>query len=163
MKLGEKLMFGFAVLVAVAAVGKGLRHINATEPGKPRDYYEWTEAGLQGHALYRSMGCNSCHRALGVGEIGVAPVLDGEGTRRTQAWLTSYFRESRGPGAGHCSRRQPGPGFSRAAGPRARPAGRLSVRTQGEPRLAEPPQPPAGSVGEGRRLTTRECNAWARY
>ena len=103
MKLGEKLMFGVAALIVVAAVGKGLRHINATEPGKPRDYYEWTEAGLQGHILYRSMGCNSCHRALGVGEIGVAPVLDGEGTRRTQAWLTSYFEEPAAlvPGTAH--------------------------------------------------------------
>ena len=103
MKLGEKLMFGFAVLVAVAAVGKGLRHISATEPGKPRNYYEWTEAGLEGHALYRSKGCNSCHRALGVGEIGVAPVLDGEGTRRTRAWLASYFREPADlvPGTAH--------------------------------------------------------------
>ena len=68
-----------------------------------RDYYEWTEAGLQGHAVYRGMGCNSCHRALGVGEIGVAPVLEGEGTRRTQAWLTSYFEEPAAlvPGTAH--------------------------------------------------------------
>ena len=96
MKRGEKVMFGLAVVIAVAAVGKGLRHLTATEPGKPRDYYVWTEEGLEGHAVYRSMGCNSCHRALGVGEIGVAPVLDGEGTRRTPEWLASYFRD---PGA----------------------------------------------------------------
>ena len=103
MKLGEKLMFGFAALIAVAAVGKGLRQINAMEPAKPRDYYEWTDDGLQGHALYRSMGCNSCHRALGVGEIGVAPVLDGEGTRRTPKWLARYFREPAAlvPGTAH--------------------------------------------------------------
>lgn len=103
MKLGEKLVFGFAVLVAVAAVGKGVRQFGAAEPTRPRDYYEWTEAGLQGHALYRSMGCNSCHRALGVGEIGVAPVLDGEGTRRTREWLAAYFREPAAlvPGTAH--------------------------------------------------------------
>ena len=103
MKLGEKLMFGFAALIAVAAVAKGLRHISATEPTRPRNYYEWTEQGLQGHALYRSMGCNSCHRALGVGEIGVAPVLDGEGTRRTKAWLDRYFRDPAAlvPGTAH--------------------------------------------------------------
>lgn len=103
LKLGEKLMFGFAVLVAVAAVGKGLRHMSATEPSKPRNYYDWSEAGLQGHAVYRRMGCNSCHRALGVGEIGVAPVLDGEGTRRTQAWLTRYFQDPAAlvPGTAH--------------------------------------------------------------
>ena len=65
MKLGEKLMFGFAVLIAVAAVAKGVRQFTATEPRKPRDFYVWTEDGLEGHAVYRSMGCNSCHRALG--------------------------------------------------------------------------------------------------
>ena len=103
LKLGEKLMFGFAVLVAVAAVAKGLRQFGATEPANPRDYYEWGAEGLQGHALYRSMGCNSCHRALGVGEIGVAPVLDGEGTRRTREWLAGYFRDpaARVPGTAH--------------------------------------------------------------
>ena len=93
MKLGEKLMFGFAVLVAVAAIGKGVRQFGDTEPAKPRNYYEWDEAGLEGHVLYRRMGCNSCHRALGVGEIGVAPVLDGEGTRRTREWLAEYFQD----------------------------------------------------------------------
>ena len=103
MKLGEKLMFGFAVLVAVAAVAKGVRQFTATVPAKPRDYYTWTEDGLQGHTVYRHMGCNSCHRALGVGEIGVAPVLDGEGTRRTAQWLATYFRDpaSLVPGTAH--------------------------------------------------------------
>ena len=109
MKVGEKLMFGFAVLVAVAAVGKGYRQFSATEPSEPRDYYEWTEAGLEGHALYRRMGCNSCHRALGVGEIGVAPVLDGEGTRRTPQWLARYFQDPGAlvPGTAHDGRLGP--------------------------------------------------------
>src|SRR5512145_54520 len=93
LKLGEKVMFGFAALIAVAAVAKGVKQMRSVEPHKPRDYYEWTQAGLAGHALYRRMGCNSCHRALGVGEIGVAPVLDGEGTRRTLAWLERYLEE----------------------------------------------------------------------
>jgi hypothetical protein len=40
---------------------------------------------------------------LGVGEIGVAPVLDGEGTRRTEEWLSTYFRNpaSLVPGTAH--------------------------------------------------------------
>jgi len=96
LKLGEKLMFGFAVLLAVAAVAKGLKQMRAHEPGKPREYYEWTQAGLEGKALYGRMGCNSCHRTMGVGEIGVAPVLDGEGTRRTREWLEGYLED---PGA----------------------------------------------------------------
>lgn len=95
-KLGEKVLFGFAALLAVAALGRGLKQMQAHEPAKPRDYYEWTQAGLDGHALYRSMGCNNCHRAMAVGEIGVAPVLDGEGTRRTPEWLERYLKD---PGA----------------------------------------------------------------
>ncbi len=103
MKLGEKLMFGFAVLVAIAAVAKGIRHVSESDPRKPRDYYEWNEASLEGHTLYRRMGCNSCHRALGVGEIGVAPVLDGSGTKRSLAWLQRYFEDPADlvPGTAH--------------------------------------------------------------
>ena len=103
LKLGEKVMFGLAVLVAFAAVGKTVMQARATGPAVARDFYEWTEAGLQGQAVYGQMGCNNCHRAMGVGEIGVAPVLDGEGTRRTRDWLTRYFQDPMAlvPGSAH--------------------------------------------------------------
>lgn len=92
LKLGEKLLFGFAALLAIAAIAKGVRQYQANDPAKPREYYEWSQAGLDGHFVYRRMGCHNCHRAMGVGEIGHAPVLDGIGTRRTQDWLERYFR-----------------------------------------------------------------------
>lgn len=113
LKTGEKLMFGISILVALAAVGKGV--MTARSATLPREYYEWTDVGLQGHALYRQMGCNNCHRALGVGEIGVAPSLDGSGTRRTQAWLERYFEDptARVPGSAHDGRL--GPDFRRLA------------------------------------------------
>jgi cbb3-type cytochrome oxidase cytochrome c subunit len=113
LKLGEKLMFGFAALVAVAAVAKGIKQMRAHDPAKPRDYYEWTQAGLDGHAVYRRMGCNNCHRAMGTGEIGVAPVLDGEGTRRTLDWLERYLQDPGTvvPGSAHDGRL--GPDFRR--------------------------------------------------
>ena len=103
MKLGEKLMFGFAVVVAIAALAKGVKHMASSDPAKPRDYYEWSDASLKGHTLYRQLGCNSCHRALGVGEIGVAPVLDGEGTKRSFAWLQRYLKDPEAvvPGTAH--------------------------------------------------------------
>jgi cbb3-type cytochrome oxidase cytochrome c subunit len=103
LKRGEQVMFGLAVLVAVAAVGKAVVQSRAAVPPQPRDYYEWSETGLQGHALYRESGCNNCHRAMGVGEIGVAPVLDGEGTRRTREWLQRYLENplSLVPGSAH--------------------------------------------------------------
>ena len=103
MKLGEKLMFGFAILLTVAGVSKGIKQFKNTELREPRDYYEWTDGSLEGHALYRKMGCNSCHRAFNVGEIGVAPVLDGEGTKRELSWLQQYFinPEALVPGTAH--------------------------------------------------------------
>jgi len=109
LKRGEKVMFGIAVFVGIVAVAKGVMQMRAAEPSRPRDFYEWTEAGLQGHVLYRQMGCNSCHRALGVGEIGVAPVLDGEGTRRTLDWLERYFADPGAlvPGTAHDGRLAP--------------------------------------------------------
>ena len=48
LKLGEKLIFGFAVVVAAAAVAKGVKHMRGLDPAKPRNYYEWSEAGLDG-------------------------------------------------------------------------------------------------------------------
>lgn len=101
LKLGEKVMFGVAVLVAVAAVGKTV--MQARAPAQVRDFYEWTEAGLEGQAMYGQLGCNNCHRAMGTGEIGASPVLDGEGTRRTRDWLTRYFDNPTSvvPGSAH--------------------------------------------------------------
>jgi cbb3-type cytochrome oxidase cytochrome c subunit len=92
-KVGEKVVFGFALLVACSAIAMMIRHGQSHAPVKPRDYYDWTQAGLDGHLLYRSMGCNNCHRAMGVGEVGLAPVLDGSGTRHTLDWLQRYFQD----------------------------------------------------------------------
>lgn len=96
-------MFALAGLVAVAAVGKGVMQFRSDAPPQARDHYEWTEAGLNGKALYGKLGCNNCHRAMGVGEVGHAPVLDGEGTRRTREWLQRYFNNplSVVPGSAH--------------------------------------------------------------
>lgn len=91
LKLGEKILFGFSALVIVMAAVRGYQVITREEPSMPKHYYEWDEVGLQGHYVYREMGCNSCHKAMGVGEAGVAPVLDGVGTRRTEEWLQQYL------------------------------------------------------------------------
>lgn len=103
-KRGEQLMFGLAAVVALAAAGKAVVQSRAAAAAQPqRDYYEWSEAGLKGRALYREAGCHNCHRALGAGEVGVAPVLDGVGTRRTRDWLERYLENpaSLVPGSAH--------------------------------------------------------------
>jgi cbb3-type cytochrome oxidase cytochrome c subunit len=92
-KRGEKIMFVFAGIVVIAAIARGYQQITLEDRPPPRNFYEWDETGLEGHLVYRKMGCNSCHRAMGTGEVGVAPVLDGEGTRRTAEWLHQYLTD----------------------------------------------------------------------
>ena len=53
------MVFGFSLLVAVAAVGKGAVQMSATDPAKPRESYAWDAEGLEGGSVYRSMGCNN--------------------------------------------------------------------------------------------------------
>ena len=77
LKRGEKVMFALAALVAVAAVGKTVMQMRASGPATVRDFYEWTQAGLEGQSRYGALGCNNCHRAMGTGEIGIAPVQIG--------------------------------------------------------------------------------------
>lgn len=136
-------MFGFAAVVAVAAVGKGVMQMRATEPSKPRDYYEWSDAGREGRALYGKMGCNNCHRALGVGEIGVAPVLDGEGTRRTLAWLEDYLRDPTAvvPGTAHDGRL--GPDFRKLSANDRRLLAEFLFGLKANPGSPNYPTPPA--------------------
>ena len=112
LKRGEQVMFGLAAGVVLAALGKGVMmqsHAANNNAAPLRDYYEWTPAGLQGHALYLESGCNNCHRAMAVGEVGVAPVLDGIGTRRTREWLARYFENPPAlvPGSAHDGRLGP--------------------------------------------------------
>ena len=103
LKLGEKMMFGISALSAVAVVGNTVMQSRAEGPAQVRDFYEWTAAGLEGKGVYGQLGCNNCHRAMGVGEVGLAPVLDGEGTRRQRDWLVLYFENptSMVPGSAH--------------------------------------------------------------
>lgn len=98
-------MFSVAVLLVAAAVLQVAMRtsIGEKKPRQPRDYTEWSEGALKGYELYKRKGCNSCHRVLRVGEIGVAPVLDGEGTRRSRQWLRAYFDDPPAmvPGSAH--------------------------------------------------------------
>lgn len=150
LKLGEKIVFGFAALVAVAAVGRGVVQLRATDPATPRDYYEWTEAGLQGHALYRQMGCHNCHRAMGVGEIGVAPVLDGEGTRRALVWLEIYFTNPAQlvPGTAHDG--SLGPDFRRLTPEERRLLAAFLFGLKANPGSPNYPTPPLQETGTAR-------------
>jgi len=100
-------VFGITIALAVMAVLQvGLRSSGAGGSRQARDYTEWTDDAQAGYVLYKSKGCNSCHRVLRMGENGVAPVLDGEGTRRSPGWLKDYFADPGQvvPGSAHDGR-----------------------------------------------------------
>jgi len=139
-------MFGLALLVVVAALGKGVMQSRAAAPPQLRDHYEWTEAGLAGHALYRSLGCHNCHRALGVGEIGHAPVLDGTGTRRTRDWLKRYFENPLQlvPGSAHDGHL--GPDFRALAADERRLLAEFLFGLKAGPASPNYPRPPGAAV-----------------
>lgn len=79
------------VLAVLATASTLWRTLGREEPRQIKDYYEWSDAAIRGYEIYKQMGCKNCHKALRMGESGVAPVLDGEGTRRNKDWLTDYF------------------------------------------------------------------------
>ena len=104
LRQGEKMIFlasGLIMLMALAlwVLGKtGVISILETT-----EIYEFTPESLAGYEIYKRSGCNSCHVALKMGEWGVAPVLDGEGTRRTREWLERYLASPKDviPGSRH--------------------------------------------------------------
>ncbi len=113
------------------------------EPRKARDFYEWTELALKGHTLYRSMGCNSCHRAMGVGEVGVGPVLDGEGTKRSKRWINDYLLDpsSQVPGTAHDG--SLGPDFRTLAQDQRQLLGAFLSALKSNPGSPNYPRPPS--------------------
>ncbi len=53
------------------------------------------EAASPGLEVFRSQGCERCHKLDGRG-LSVGPPLDHVGSRRTRAWIESFLREPRG-------------------------------------------------------------------
>jgi cbb3-type cytochrome oxidase cytochrome c subunit len=103
-KKGEKIFFVVSIVLSVLAIASVIeRNMRKDATHSSKDYSEWSAEAEKGYVLYKKSGCNSCHRALRTGEIGVAPVLDGEGTRRSEKWLQAYFKNPQDvvPGTAH--------------------------------------------------------------
>jgi cbb3-type cytochrome oxidase cytochrome c subunit len=104
LKKGEQIFFIVAAIMTVLAVASTLWRTLGRDESRPvKDYYEWSDAAVQGYEVYKKMGCKNCHKVLRMGESGVAPVLDGEGTRRNADWIVDYFDDpqSRVKGSAH--------------------------------------------------------------
>jgi len=97
MKRGEQFIVGVAALVVVVAVVKGV--FFPPPPMKETDkvpFYTVADQAMQTKAsdLYRHLGCRDCHSLWAVRNIMQfvpAPMLDGIGSWRSEAWLYRYF------------------------------------------------------------------------
>jgi len=98
LKRGEWFVVGAVALVVVAALVKGALF---SPPSKVKEtdkipFYATTPHAVNVAAadLYRGLGCRDCHSLWGVRNITQfvpAPMLDGIGSWRSEAWLYAYF------------------------------------------------------------------------
>ena len=82
---GVMLVFGFFFWLAAIT--------GTTDVLRVRDVYEYTPETDKGFKLVQNYGCRNCHTVLKVGEWGMGPGLDGEGTRRTFTWIRAYLED----------------------------------------------------------------------
>lgn len=94
LKLGERVLFFMVgVLLVFGFVFWLLAITGVTEVMRVRDYYEGGPEADKGYDLVRRHGCRNCHTVLKIGEWGLAPSLDGIGTRRTYQWIRAYLED----------------------------------------------------------------------
>jgi len=94
LKLGERVLFFMvAVLLVFGFVFWLLAITHVTNVLRVRDYYESTPEADMGYDLVRRHGCRNCHSVLKIGEWGLAPELDGIGTRHTYQWIRAYLED----------------------------------------------------------------------
>jgi len=92
MRMGEKVIFMAAGIIGVMAIILLiLAKMGVIGMLETTEVWEFTPESTAGYDIYKKNGCNNCHVAYKVGEWGVAPGLDGEGTRRTREWVAAYF------------------------------------------------------------------------
>jgi mono/diheme cytochrome c family protein len=96
LRTGEWIVVGGSALIALFAALTG--SLIYLKPPPVEYAYAESAATQQGEAIYRREGCGSCHQVFGNGAT-YGPSLDGEGSRRTPAWLQAYLLDPR-PGVG---------------------------------------------------------------
>lgn len=94
LKQGERVFFFMAgVMLVFGAVFWLLAITGVTDVMRVRDIYEGSPEADEGMELLKKSGCRNCHAVLKIGEWGVGPTLDGEGTRRTYMWIRAYLED----------------------------------------------------------------------
>jgi hypothetical protein len=92
LKQGERvLLFMVGVLLLFGAVFWLLAITHVTDVLRVRDVYEGSPLADEGMELVKDAGCRNCHSVLKIGEWGLGPSLDGEGTRHDYMWIRAYL------------------------------------------------------------------------
>jgi|GEM_PF-224962 len=97
LKTGEKVLFGFVVLLVIVAVENYVaieyRRLHSDNPIRPiLTHYDFSGDGFHGSELFRKNNCSSCHRAIGNG-TNMGLDLDGIGSRRDLKYLENFLRD----------------------------------------------------------------------
>ncbi|MDH4228434.1 MAG: c-type cytochrome [Nitrospirota bacterium] len=96
LKTGERvLLFTVGVLLVFGMVFWVLAITGVSDVMRVRDVYEESPEADVGFHLVKQYGCRNCHTVLKVGEWGLAPELDGEGTRHPYMWIRAYLEDPR--------------------------------------------------------------------
>ncbi|MDH5527597.1 MAG: c-type cytochrome [Nitrospirota bacterium] len=94
LKQGERVLFFMVgVMLLFGAVFWLLAITHVTDVLRVRDIYEESPLANEGFKLVQDAGCRNCHSVLKIGEWGLAPSLDGEGTRHDYMWIRAYLED----------------------------------------------------------------------
>jgi len=94
LRTGERVLFFTAGLLLIFGFFFWLAAITGTtDILRVREVYEETPKTDRGFQIFKRSGCRNCHVVMKIGEWGLAPELDGEGTRRSYAWIRAYLED----------------------------------------------------------------------
>ena len=98
MKPGEKAILALIGAVLVVGVARSLLHVEGKHDREIPFYTTATrDLAVKGMEIYNKNGCKECHSLWtmkDILEIVPAPILDGIGSLRTEAWLYDYLSSS---------------------------------------------------------------------
>ncbi len=95
MKRGEKAVLALIGAVLVAGVVRSMLHVEGKHDREIPYYTTATrDVAVKGMEIYNRNGCKECHSLWTMKDIletVPAPILDGIGSLRTEAWLYDYL------------------------------------------------------------------------
>ncbi|MGA8864522.1 MAG: c-type cytochrome [Gallionella sp.] len=98
MKPGEKAILALIGAVLVVGVARSLLHVEGKHDREIPFYTTATrDLAVKGMEIYNKNGCKECHSLWTMKDIletVPAPILDGIGSLRTEAWLYDYLSSS---------------------------------------------------------------------